>query len=99
MGTQSFKTTYYSDENFNLEYEEYEDVRFIHSHVENWKLSVFKQALSVLNTFLAECKEAGVKAVLTVSPNPRWCELFGGYYVNDIRVDGKEYGVYKWELN
>lgn len=98
MRTQLYKQTFYDDGNLVLEYEVYAGYAYMHSTIKSWKLSVYKTGCRVLNSFLTHTKEAGLKGVYTISPNPRYCELFGGKYVNSITVEGKQYEVFKWEL-
>ena len=98
METQHSRYTFYNDIDCILEYEIWEDSVVLHSEIANWKPSVFKRCLSVLNTFFKEMEGRGIRRALTVTPNPKFAKLFGGITVSKIKHDDKEYEVVVWDL-
>ena len=42
--------------------------------------------------------DLGHRSVYTVTPNPRFADLFGGETIEVLYVHGKKYEVVKWDL-
>lgn len=99
MRTQLHRTVYYKDENFTFEFERINEYVLIHCECWNWKVSVAKKMYEVFHTFLEEIKqtEETIK-VMTISPNPKFCMMFGGKAISTI-VDfkGNNHEVIVWE--
>lgn len=93
------KTTFYRDETFSLEYTLFENIWFIHCEVSDWKPSSLKRGLRVFRKMHEEAARQGIYYLMSITPNPRFCELLAGKFIKKVKsVDGKEYEVYKWEL-
>lgn len=92
------KLTYFENPAFIMEAEFVDKFAYIHLEVSKWTVSVAKSIYSVFKTFLEECRESGITAVYTLSPNPKFCQMYAGQHVGFVKVDSKEYEVYKWDL-
>ncbi len=84
------KKTFYADDDFIFSYEEEGDVILLHCVVGKWSLGVYKRTLPIFNTFLNKFKEY---KIISISPNPKFCELFGAYEIDDL---GNGIKVMKW---
>ncbi len=98
MQTQLPRLVYYKDDNFVLELEIVGNVGFLHVECWNWSPSVFKKGLRVFHTLQVEAKEMGLVRLITVSPNPKFCHLFGGTTKTTLTHLEKEYEVVVWDL-
>lgn len=98
MQTQLPKHVYYKDEDLIFEYQEYKGNIFLHCNFTNWRLSSAKRFYSVLHTFLEEAKKnESIHTIMSISPNPKFCHMYGGTTVKTINYEGKDYEVVKWE--
>lgn len=98
METQSLKQVYFENEDYKFEYERIENLVVIHCTVSNWKPSALKHGYQTFGKFLNDMEESGVTEVITISPNPRFCQLLGGRYMASIYKDEIKYEVFKWDL-
>lgn len=99
METQSYKRyTLYQDDSCKLEAEVVSRVAYLHCEVTNWKLSTARKLYSALKTFLDSCEERDIVQVYTITPNPRFAEMYGGRFCGYVTYQGKEYEVFKWAL-
>lgn len=98
METQSLKQTYFKNEDYHLEYQVVGLCANIHCTVYNWKPSALKHGYNIFGKMLNEFADKGLEYVITISPNPRFCELMGGELSHTVDYNGEVYGVYKWEL-
>lgn len=94
----SERIIYYKDEDGCLEYELYGETLVLHSNIYNWKLSVLKKCLRILNTMFTEAKAKGIEYIMTVTPNPKFAQLFGGRTTYKFEYEEKEYEVVRWDL-
>lgn len=94
METDSFKTVVFSDDDFTFLYSEYEGNLFIHCRVNSWKPSVLKKMYDVFGSFVNTVN----RDFYTVTPNPKFAQLFGGEILYKIEQNGTTYEVIKWEL-
>ena len=79
-----------------LSYQVIDDVEFhVHCEVYNWKLSVMKELYTKLGAILNLARALGFSEVWSVSPNPKFCELYGGID-SDIKHEGCH--IMYWEL-
>ena len=93
------RTTFFRDEDFSLEYNEWNNIWFIHCEVSNWTKTSFKKGLSVFRAMHKEALEKGITGLMTITPNPKFCKLLAGEYVgNVVDQQSNQYEVYKWEL-
>lgn len=88
----------YEDEDVKFETEEDDGLLVLHCEVQGWSASKYKKFIKVFARFLDESKEQGYKGVVSVSPNPRFCELFGAKKLGDFEHYGTVYGVMIWDL-
>ena len=89
---------FYQDDDFKLEYQDWNNIWFIHCIVSNWNLKSFKKGLRVFREMHKQALEQKVKGLMTISPNPKFCQLLAGIFVGKVQKDGLEYEVYKWDL-
>ena len=99
METKTHRHTFYQDENILFEYERCKDVVGLHCEVTNWNHKVLRNAIRVFGNFLNQCKIAEVKQVISLSPNPAFCELFGAKLLGEIELGSKTQKVMQWELD
>lgn len=101
MQTPLPKIVYYQDENLVFEYQVEESTGFVFMHCtcNNWSVSVARNLYSILRSFIEGVnKTSGVKKILALSPNPKFCHMYGGKTISTIEYDGKKYEVVVWEL-
>lgn len=98
MEMQSLKQTYYQDDTGLLEYELYEDMVIIHCTVSKWSPRILRNFYSVFKTFKEEVAKSGIYKIITLTPNPRFCELFCGVRVNSFTHEGIDYETILWDL-
>lgn len=96
METQSPKNTFYEDENFILQWEEWENRLLVHCEVHRWTPSVLKHGYKKFVEIHQYSKDWGYEYMFTVSPNPKFVKLFGGEVVGKVQFDNKEYEVIVW---
>src|SRR5574343_1202875 len=92
------KEVLYQDVNCSLSVEVVSRVAYLHCEVVNWKLATAKTLYSALKTFLASCEERDIVQVYTITPNPRFAEMYGGRHAGHVTYEGKQYEVFKWDL-
>lgn len=64
--------------NYSLSYQIIEGEEFhVHCEVYNWKLSVMKELYKEFAKMLEEASSLGFDTVWSVSPNPKFCLLYG----------------------
>lgn len=98
METASLKKTYYQDKDFILQVENYEGVLYLHCEVTNWTPSSLRRGYLVFAKLQNEAQELGFTKIRTITPNPKFVELFNAYYLQPIEIEGKTYEVMEWEL-
>lgn len=84
------KTIIYEDEDFKFLYTIEQDYLVLHCYVFNWNKSVLKKGIKVFAEFLNNNRG---KKIISVTQNPKFCELLGGEYLSTV----EDYEVYKWE--
>ena len=89
------KIIYYEDDNLCFSYQEFNEHLFLHCTVYEWKLSSFKKMLKVFASFLEEFKN---KTIMAIASDIRFSELFGGKFISEIDVDGRERVVMLWAI-
>lgn len=74
----------------------------VHLHVDcqEWAPSVLKDMYKHWAEFEDYCRQNHIGEVYSISPNRKFCELFGGEYqnVNVMTRDGIEHEVMKWDF-
>lgn len=98
MQTQSLKQTIYQDEDCHFEVEDLGKWAFLHVTVQGWSASKFKKMIAVFGQFLNEASGKGYEKMVTISPNPKFCKMFGGKFESAFTQNGTTYEVYAWEL-
>lgn len=92
------RKTYFKDNDFQIEYQEYGKVVYIHADVYNWNPRVARKGYIVFTRMQNECKNMGFFQLVAISPNPEFCKMYGGYSLERITHENKEYEVMVWEL-
>jgi len=95
METQS-RNLFYQDDDFILEWEEWENKLLVHCNVSTWKPSVLKRGYSKFCEILQYSRDCGYEYMFTVSPNPKFARLFGGDAIGTVWYYNKEYEVIVW---
>lgn len=90
--------TYYKDSNFILEYEIIENKPVLHCNVEHFNTRVLRKMYNVFVNIQKDFAREGFTEMYTVTPNPKFCELFNGIRKQKFMHEGKEYEVVVWEL-
>lgn len=99
MAMESYKKlVLYEDMNCHLSVEVVSRVAYLHCEVFNWKVSTARRLYSALNTFLLSCEERDIVQVYTITPNPRFAEMYGGRHCGYVKYQEKDYEVFKWDL-
>jgi len=92
------RQTFYEDDNYKLLYQigVAGDTREFHVHclVYDWKLSVLKDLYRKWAKLIEKAKSLGYETVYSISPNPKFCKLFGAESIGAYR----EHEVMKWDL-
>jgi hypothetical protein len=92
------RKTYYADELFIVEYEQVEDVVNLHVNAFQFSPSVLKKMYTKFVEMEEFFKQQGIKRMMTITPNPKFCKLFGGETLGFVIYEGKEHEVIIWEL-
>ena len=74
----SVRHTFYKDDNFQIEYQEFGDTLILHCEVLIWKPSVLKEIYKQFARLQEDSCRAGYKRMATLTPNPKFAKLFGG---------------------
>lgn len=98
MQTQSLKQTIYQDEDVHFEVEDLGTWALLHCEVQHFSPTKYRKMLNVFGQFLNEAAGKGYEKVLTISPNPKFCYLFGGQFESAFTQKGKTYEVIRWDL-
>lgn len=88
----------YRDENVSFEYEPVGDIAVVHCDVTHYSPSIMRKWYKLFVQSKELLASLGFKEMLTISPNPRFCEMFCGKYVQSIDTPDGIREVYKWEL-
>ena len=99
MLINTLRKTYFKDNDFQIEYQEYDDKLCIHADVYNWSPRVAKKGYIIFTRMQKECKDKGFTKMISVSPNPEFCKMYGATSIQKITYKDKEYEVMVWELN
>ena len=84
---------------FNLEWEELDQGRaLLHCSVEEWNITIARRLDKHVNALFRRLAQDGYTEAFTVSPNPRFCQYMAGWEIGEIKYNGINYWVYKWEL-
>jgi hypothetical protein len=98
METKSPNHIFYEDESVIFEYEKQEKTVGLHCRVIKWNPQVLRKCYEVFGSFLEICSRTGVERVMSISPNPKFCSLFGAYEESSFVLGNKEYKVMVWDL-
>ena len=81
---------------YKLSYQVIDNKEFhVHCEVYNWKLSVMKELYTEFGALLNLARGLGFEEVVSVSPNPKFCELYGAF---DTGMRHDTCHVMLWEL-
>lgn len=92
------KKLFYSDEDVKFEYEEDGNTLGLHCEVTNWSVSILKRSYRVLGDFMNLKRKEGFDRMITITPNLKFAQIFGGTSMGTVEHDGEEYEVVVWEL-
>ena len=92
------KQLYFKNNDFKLEYQVYLDSVFIHTEVINWNPRSAREGYIVFAKMQKEFKNEGCSRFISISPNPEFCKMYGGYSLQKINYENKEYEVMVWDL-
>ena len=99
MSTEtSTRNVYFKNEDFCVEFEFYNGGLLLHCTVERLTPRVLRLGYQVFANIGIEASDAGLKKMFTVTPNPRFVEMFGGTSVNKFTLNDIEYEVMEWDL-
>ena len=98
METNSLKKTFYKDEDVHFEVEECGEWLILHCDVMHWSKSRYKKMLGVFGFFWNYARENGHTKLVSFSPNPKFCRLFGGQFESAFFYKGQVIEVMKWDL-
>jgi len=70
----------------------------IHCDISEWSLKVARELDTAVNSLFEDLVKRGYVRLLTMSPNPRFCEYMGGELVGKYTHEDKEYWGFRWEL-
>jgi len=99
MQTQSPRLLFYYDPDFQVEFEPFDDTTAnLHVTARNFSSSVLKRMYLVYAALEDYLGTHGYKKMITITPNPKFCKLFGGTTINTIQYNGKEHEVIEWVL-
>lgn len=98
METQSRKQVFYEDENFLVEYEFYQDTPVLHCQVYHWTPRTARKSFIIFLRLEDFFKEQGYDRMISVSPNPEFCLMYGAKRGESLVHEGKEYEVMQWDL-
>jgi len=98
METASPKELYYEDKDFKLELEKHEGILYLHCVVTNWTPSSLRRGYLVFTRLQQDALDNGFSKMRTITPNPKFVELFNAYYLPSIEIEGKTYEVMEWDL-
>jgi hypothetical protein len=98
MQIKSLKKTIYQDEDVHFEVEEVDDWLALHCEVEHWSPSIYKRMIKIFGQFLNEAQKKGYEGLISFSPNPRFCQLFGGRSIGQLEYEGQLVEVVQWAL-
>ena len=91
------KIVIYSDNDVEFSFEDAGDgIALLHCTANTISPSKLKLWYSVFANAKQIMKDYGFNRFMTVSPNPKFCEMFGGKYFEDF---GTTHKVYVWELD
>lgn len=82
------KQTFIKDQNFHIEWEEVGDQCHVHCTVDGWCKSVAYRGYLHFVKLKMFIKQLGYDCFYSITPNPKFCEFYGGEYIGE--QDGKE---------
>lgn len=89
------KVVIYSDEDVEFSFEDAgEGIALLHCTAKTVSVSKLKKWFAVFSYSKEIMKNNGFEKFMTISPNDKFCKIFGGTYVGEY----EEYGVYVWDL-
>jgi hypothetical protein len=92
------RKTYYTDSTFTVEYEQVEDIVNLHVNATQFSPSILKRMYTKFVEMEEFFKQQGIVRMMTITPNPKFCKLFGGTTLGTIVYENKEHEVIIWEL-
>jgi len=89
MGRQTFSKT----DDFHLEWEIIEEHCHIHCTVDNWNHTLLRAGYREFVRLRKHVREMGYHQMVSLSPNPKFCELFGATSLGEYK---EGYEVMVW---
>lgn len=93
------RNVYYQDADVLFATDDDEGILALHCEVQGWSASKYKKMIKIFAAFLDDAASKGHKQVLSFSPNPKFCELFGAKKFGEFEYYGKPIGVMVWSLD
>ena len=97
MQTQSRKAVY-QDDDILFEVQESLGILLLHCECNRFSHEVYKRALKIFARFKKDAYESGWEEVYTISPNPKFCKLFGAETIAYHEENNTQYEVMRWDL-
>lgn len=88
------KKIWYCCPNFTIYTEKIEGELHVHCNVKKWSPSVLKRLYVEFVMLRADAISDGYEEMFSISPNPKFCELFGAESLGTY----KDYEVMRWDL-
>ena len=99
METQLHKKLIAESDNFSVWVEQMdESSAYLHATVTRFSPQVLRVGYRIFAEIERQAKDAGLKKLITVTPNPKFAKLFGGITVQTLSYNGIEYEVVVWDL-
>lgn len=94
METQLHK--FYQDSDILVHVEILHPYANIHVDIKKWTPSVARRSYRVFADLEKKCLDNGL-TMISITPNLKFCELFGAKAQYQIEIDNKEYEVAIWD--
>jgi len=98
METQSLKTVFFESEDYKLEIEPFADMVFLHCVVHRWTVSSLKHGYAKFGELMNQMAQQGYPKLITITPNPKFAQLFAGDVVDKFSYNNENYEVVEWDL-
>ena len=94
MARQTFSST----DDYLIEVETTEEECHVHCLVYTWNKSVLNTLYREFVELRQHVREMGYDQMVSVSPNPKFCRLFGAESLGEYRENKEDYEVMVWDL-
>lgn len=80
---------------FDIHYEH--GATFMHCEVFEYNKEVKKDIKRIIEIVKSACRANKAPALMAVLEDKKFAKLMGGIHMADIKGEGKDYGVFRWE--